>query len=93
MATRRRPRPRTPSSARGVSRLPDSAFAYPRTRQYPINTLPRARAALAFAARRTTSGTYEHVARAVRRKWGDRVATVGPTKGTTTRPGKRRRRR
>ena len=40
-----------------------------------------------------TSGSYSHVAKAVRRKWGDRVASVGPTKGTLSKPGKRRRRR
>jgi len=75
------------------NRLPSSAFAYPATRRYPIDTLPRARNALARAAQPQTSGSYTHVAKAVRRKWGDRVATVGPTKGTLTRPGKRRRRR
>jgi len=71
--------------------LPSSAFAYPRTRRYPINTVSRARNALARAAQSGTSGSYAHVARAVRARWGDRVASVGPTKGTVTRPGLRRR--
>jgi hypothetical protein len=87
----RTPRPRRASTARGVKRLPASAFAYPKTRQYPINTLKRARNALTRAAQPGTSGSYQHVARAVRRKWGNRVTTVGKAKGTTTRPGLRRR--
>jgi len=75
------------------NQLPSSAFAYPATRRYPIDTLARARNALARAAQPGTSGSYTHVAKAVRKKWGDRVATVGPTKGTLSKPGKRRRRR
>ena len=80
-------------TAKRRNRLPASAFAYPSRRAYPIDTLPRARNALARAAQPGTSGSYTHVARAVRRKWGDRVATVGPTKGRVTKPGKRRRRK
>jgi hypothetical protein len=90
---RGRPRPRRASTAKGVKRLPSSAFAYPKTRQYPINTVKRARNALSRAGQSNTSGTYAHVARAVRRRYGNRVATVGKAKGTTTRPGLRRRRR
>lgn len=70
-------------------RLPDSAFAYPRRRTFPIDTIARARNALARAAQSHTHGTYQHVARAVRRKWGDRIPTVGPTYGTVHSPGKR----
>lgn len=73
------------------NRLPDSAFAYPSQRKYPIDTKARARNALARSAQSNTSGSYQHVAKAVRKKWGDKIPTVGPTKGTTTRPGKRRR--
>ena len=36
--------------------LPSSAFAYPRTRRYPINTVSRARNALARAAQTYKSG-------------------------------------
>jgi hypothetical protein len=86
-------RPRTASTAKGVKRLPSSAFAYPKTRQYPINTKKRARNALARAGQKGTSGTYSHVARAVRRKYGNKVASVGKKRGTTSRPGYRRRRR
>lgn len=87
------PRPGRKSTAKGVKRLPKSAFAYPRTREYPINTLKRARAALSRAAQSGTSGSYQHVARAVRRKYGNKVATVGRRRGTVTGPGYKRRRR
>jgi len=80
----------TRSSAKGAHRLPDSAFAYPSRRAYPINTVGRARSALARASSSHNSGTYQHVARAVRAKWGNRVASVGPKRGTVTRPGYRR---
>lgn len=71
-------------------RLPASAFAYPSTRKYPINTVSRARNALARAAQKGTSGSYTHVAKAVRRKYGNRVASVGRARGTVTRPGYKR---
>lgn len=73
--------------------LPASAFAYPRQRRYPIDTKARARNALARAAQANTAGTYQHVARAVRRRWGDAIPTVGPTYGRVNEPGKRRRNR
>lgn len=69
--------------------LPASAFAYPRTRKYPIDTPARARNALSRAAQKKTSGTYRHVAEAVRRRYGDKIATVGRARGTTTRAGYR----
>lgn len=78
------------SSASGTSRLPSSAFAYPSKRAYPINTRARARNALARAAQPGTSGSYSHVARAVRRKWGNSIASVGRKKGTVSRPGYRK---
>jgi hypothetical protein len=52
-----KPRPRKPSSAKGVGRLPSSAFAYPKSRKYPINTAKRFRAALSYAGRSTTAGS------------------------------------
>ena len=71
--TRRRkrgtPRPKQKSTAKGVKRLKSSSFAYPKTRKYPINTRKRARAALAYAARSDTAGSYSHVAKAVRKKY------------------------
>jgi hypothetical protein len=80
----------TRSSAGGTARLPASAFAYPAKRAYPINTPKRARAALAYAARSGTSGSYATVARKVRARYGNRVASVGRARGTVTRPGYRR---
>jgi hypothetical protein len=80
----------TASSAKGTSRLPRSAFAYPSKRAYPINTPRRARNALSRAAQSGTSGTYSHVARAVRARYGNRVASVGPRRGTVSSPGYRR---
>lgn len=75
------------STAKGTSKLPKSAFAYPSKRAYPINTPRRAKNALARAGQSGTSGTYQHVARAVRKRYGNRIASVGPAKGTVSRPG------
>lgn len=72
-------------------KLPATAFAYPKTRKYPIHTLKNAKNALSRAAQSSTSGSYSHVAKAVRAKWGNKVATVGPKRGTTSRPGYRKR--
>ena len=76
--------------ARTRNKLPASAFAYPRTRSYPINDLKHARAALSRAAQSKTKGSYQHVARAVRKRFGNAVASVGPKRGTTSRPGYRK---
>jgi hypothetical protein len=76
-----------PLKAKQRKALPASAFAYPSTRSYPIDTKKRARNALARAAQKGTKGSYQHVAKAVRKKWGNQVATVGKAKGTVTGPG------
>lgn len=55
--------------------LPASSFAYPRVRKYPINTVKRARNALARAAQSNTYGSYSHVARRVRARYGNRIRT------------------
>lgn len=73
--------------------LPASAFAYPSTRTYPIDTPARARNALARAAQKGTKGSYAHVARKVRARYGNRIASVGPAKGRMNRPGLRRKTR
>ncbi len=65
------------SSVKGAKALPASAFAYPKTRAYPINTKARARAALARAAQKGTKGSYATVAKAVKRKYGDAIKTKG----------------
>jgi hypothetical protein len=70
--------------------LKPSQFAYPKQRKYPIHTLKHARNALARAAQSGTSGSYSHVAKAVRRKYGNKVASVGRKRGTTSRPGYRK---
>lgn len=80
-------------SAKRRRALPATAFAYPRQRKYPIDTVKRARNALARAAQSGTSGTYQHVATKVRAKYGDRVASVGRKRGVVSRPGYRKRKR
>jgi hypothetical protein len=62
-------------SARARRALPRSSFAYPRLRKYPIDTVKRARNALARAAQANTYGSYAHVARAVRARYGNRIRT------------------
>jgi hypothetical protein len=76
-----------------------AAFVYPpgsrvggKRGKYPINTQKRARAALSYSARSDTSGSYRTVAKAVRRKYGNKVASVGTKRGTVSRAGYRRRR-
>jgi hypothetical protein len=70
--------------------LKPSQFAYPRQRKYPIDTPKRARNALSRAAQSKTSGTYSHVAAAVRRKYGNRIASVARKRGTVAHAGYRR---
>jgi hypothetical protein len=77
--------------------LPRGSYVYgPRSpvggkgrKAYPIDTPKRARNALARAAQKNTAGSYSTVARAVRAKYGNRIASVGPARGTTSRPGYR----
>jgi hypothetical protein len=57
---------------------------------YPIDTLKRARNALSRAAQSNTSGSYSTVAKAVRKKWGNKVGTVGRKRGTVSAPGYRK---
>jgi hypothetical protein len=77
-------------TARKRRKLPKSAFAYPSRRAFPIDTKARARNALARASQSHTKGTYTHVAKAVRRRWGDSIPTVGRAQGTVSGPGKRK---
>lgn len=65
-------------SARKRKALPKSAFVYPRERRYPIDTKKRARAALAYAARSDTFGSYSTVKKAVDRRYGK--GTIGGAK-------------
>ena len=70
--------------------LPKTAFAYPSRRAYPIDTPARARNALARASQDGTSGTYRHVAEAVRKRYGNQIASVGRKRGTVSGPGYRK---
>ena len=60
----------TPSKAKGASKLPASAFAYPKQRKYPLNTAKRRRNALARAAQKGTFGSVAHVRRRIKQKYG-----------------------
>lgn len=77
-------------SKRRRDELSPSDFAYPKERKYPIQTPKQARNALARAAQKGTSGSYRHVAEKVRAKHGNKVATVGKKRGTTSKPGYRK---
>ncbi len=79
-----------PLRAARRNKLPASSFAYPSKRAYPIDTPARARNALARAASSNNAGSYRTVAKAVRAKYGNRIASVGPKRGTVSRPGMRR---
>jgi hypothetical protein len=84
--------------------LPDSAFAYPSKRSFPVPTRAQARKAgiserqrlavhrnaLSRAAQPQTRGSYPAVARKVKARAGAKVATVGGPRGTTSRPGFRK---
>ena len=77
---RPRPRPKQRSTAKGVKRLRSSQFAYPKTRKYPINTAKRARAALAYAGRKSTAGSYAHVRRRIAASRNPAVRAVAKRK-------------
>jgi hypothetical protein len=84
------PRPKRASTAKGTKKLPSSAFAYPKTRQYPINTLKRARNALSRAAQPGTSGSYSHVLKKVKARYGSKIKTAGKSKPSGASTRKRR---
>jgi hypothetical protein len=85
-------------SAKRRASLPRGAYVYgPRSpvggkgrKAYPIDTPRRARNALARAAQKNTAGSYRTVAKAVRARYGNRVASVGRARGTVSAPGYRR---
>ena len=74
-------------TSRQRNKLPSSAFVYPSKRSYPAPTKAQAamagiseterlkmhRAALSYAARSDTSGSYGTVAKAVKRRSGGKV--------------------
>jgi len=85
--------------------LPDSAFALT-GRRYPVPTKAQAkragiseaqrirlhRNALARSTNRRTAGSYPTIARKVRARAGNRVASVGGKRGNVSSPGPRGRR-
>jgi hypothetical protein len=76
------------------SKLPASAFAIPSRRLYPIDTIKRARAALAYSARPDTRGSYSTVRRAVLKRYPSLGEASRKRPGpTTTRSVKRGRSR
>ena len=74
--------------AKQRKRLPNSAFAYPSKRAYPIHDKAHARNALSRAAQSKTSGTYAHVRAAVARKF----PSIGKKKTSAKASAKGRRR-
>ena len=96
-----------PLTAAQRRRLPNSAFAVPSRRAYPVPTKAQARRAgiseaqrvrtvrnaLARSAQPHTSSSYKRVAPVARQRAGSQVRSVSRTHGTITRPGYRRSRR
>jgi len=72
-------------TARRRRKLPKTAFAYPRTRKYPIYDKAHARNALSRAAQKGTSGSYAHVARAVNRWFPGMAKGKGKTRKGSSR--------
>lgn len=67
--------------------LPSSAFAIPSKRLYPIDTTKRARAALSYAARPSTRGSYSTVRKAIAKRYGSNHPILQASrqrKGATT---------
>lgn len=67
--------------------LPSSAFAYPKTRSYPIHDRAHARAALSLSARKNTKGSYSTVRAKVAKRYPDMVSKK--KKGSTRRRKRR----
>jgi hypothetical protein len=94
-------------TAKQRNALPNSAFAYPKSRKYPVPTKAQARAAgiserqrlathrkaLARSAQRQTSGTHGHVRSQVALRHGGGVASLrGSSRGAGRGGGGRGRR-
>lgn len=67
------------------NRLPKSSFALPSKRKYPIDTKKRAKAALSYAARSDTAGSYSTIRAKVLKRY--------PSLKKTTKKGRRRKRK
>ena len=97
-----------PLTAAQRRKLPDSAFALPRSRKYPVPTKAQAkragigerqrlrlhRNALARSTNRRTAGSYPKIAAKVRKRSGGKVKSVRlGAPGGVTRPASKARRR
>jgi hypothetical protein len=94
-------------NARQRNALPNSAFALPSKRLFPVPTQAQAKAAgigetqrlniirngLSRAAQAKTRGSYQRIAALARTRAGEKIPTVSRTKGTITHAGKRTSRR
>jgi hypothetical protein len=94
-------------TAKQRNALPDSAFALPSKRLFPVPNKAQARKAgipeaqrlatirngLSRSAQSATRGSYPTVARLARIRAGDQIPSVSRTKGTITHAGKRTSRR
>jgi hypothetical protein len=79
--------------AKRRSALPSTAFAIPSKRLYPINTKSRARAALAYASRPNTRGSYSTVRKAVLKRYPSLKGKAAPgSVSTATKRGTSRKR-
>jgi hypothetical protein len=95
-----RPRPGTPSTAKGARNLKPSQYAYPKPGgkgrgKYPISTVKKFRAALAYGGRKTTAGSRARIIQRGLRAPNAAVraaARRARARGTTT-PSRRRRKR
>ena len=92
-------------TAKQRNALPDSAFALPSVRKFPVPTKTQARNAgiseqqrlatirngLARSAQAGTRSNYPTIARLARTRAGEAIPTVSRSQGTVTRAGKRSR--
>ena len=76
--------------AKTRKKLPPKAFADRKAKKFPIKTPKQARASLRAAGRKDTAGSYRKVAKKVRGRHGEKVPSVGPKKGSVTKPGFRK---
>lgn len=79
-----------------AAKLKPSDYVYPpgsplggKRGAYPINTKARARNALSRAAQPQTKGSYPTVARKVRQRWGEAIASTSRSRGSVNTPGPR----
>lgn len=88
-------------------KLPSSAFALPGQRKYPMPTKSQAKKAgiseaqrvrlgknaLARSTNKRTAGSYPKIAKVARSRFGEKIASTSKSRGTTNKPGTRKKRR